>query len=224
MSRTTNEPLPPPLPPETRTVGQVVAEAIKLYQANVWRSLALGLSVTAINQVSAGHRTAFQVLVLAAGAPLMAASYAAASAIVTGARPPRADVVRAIVVGAIVFVPAAFLTLLYVLPAVAWLAFVGLVVPVIVVERLGAVAAVRRAVALARADYAHALGSLATLAILFGLLKLMLALLLRDFGDSGERVALGLADLVISPLLFLGGALVYVDQAARAGVRSRPAT
>lgn len=223
MSRPrTNEPLPPPLPPETRTVGQVVAEAIKLYQANVWRSLALGLSVTVINQVSAGHRTAFQVLVLAAGAPLMAASYAAASAIVTGVRPPAADVVRAIVVGAIVFVPAAFLTLLYVLPAVAWLALVGLVVPVVVVERLRALAALRRAVQLARVDYAHALGSLATLAILFGLLKLMLALLLRDFGDSGERVALGLADLVISPLLFLGGALVYVDQAAR--VRSRSAT
>lgn len=218
----TNEPLPPPLPPETRTVGQVVAEAIKLYQANVWRSLALGLSVTAINQVSAGHRTAFQVLVLAAGAPLMAASYAAASAIVAGGRPPRADLVRAIVVGAIVFVPAAFLTLLYVLPAVAWLALVGLVVPVIVVERLGAVAALRRAVQLARADYAHALGALATLAILFGLLKLMLALLLHDFGDSGERVALGLADLVISPLLFLGGALVYLDQAAR--VRSSATT
>lgn len=226
MTRTGSRPrtneLPPPLPPETRTVGQVVAEAIKLYQANVWRSLALGLGVTAINQVSAGHRTAFQVLVLAAGAPLMAASYAAASAIVADVRPSRVDLVRAIVVGAIVFVPAAFLTLLYVLPAVAWLALVGLVVPVIVVERLGAVAALRRAVQLARADYAHALGSLATLAILFGLLKLMLALLLRDFGDSGERVALGLADLVISPLLFLGGALVYVDQAAR--VRSASAT
>lgn len=218
-SRTrTNE----PLPPETRTVGQVVAEAIKLYQANVWRALALGLSVTIINQVSAGHRTAIQVLVLAAGAPLMAASYAAASAMVGGVRPPAADVVRAVAVGAVVFVPAAFLTLLYVLPAVAWLAFVGLVVPVVVVERLGTLAALRRAVELARADYMHALGSLATLAILFGLLKLMLALLLRDFGDSGERVALGLADLVISPLLFLGGALVYVDQAAR--VRSRSAT
>ena len=33
--------------------------------------------------------------------------------------------------------PAAFLTLLYVLPAVAWLALVGLVVPVLVIERPG---------------------------------------------------------------------------------------
>lgn len=213
MSR---EPLPPPLPPETRTVGQVVAESIKLYQANLWPSLALGVSVTLINQVSAGHETRFQVLVLAAGAPLMAASFAGGSAIAAGVRPQGADVVRAIVVGAIVFVPAAFLTLLYVLPAVAWLALVGLVVPVIVVERLGVGKALRRAIELARADYMHALGSLATLAILFGLLKLMLALLLRDLGDSGERAALGLADLVVSPLLFLGAGLLYLDQVARA--------
>jgi len=209
------QPLPPPLPPETRTVGQVVAEAIKLYQANVWPSLALGLSVTLINQVSAGHETVTQVVVLAAGAPLMAASFAGASMIAAGVRLQPADVARAIAVGTIVFVPAAFMTLLYVLPAVAWLAFIGLVVPVIVIERRGVGDAFRRAVALARADYVHALGSLATLAILFGLVKLMLALLLRDLGDSGERVALGLADLVVSPLLFLGAALLYYDQAAR---------
>ena len=55
----------------------------------------------------------------------MAASYTGASAIVGGVRPRREDVVRAIVVGSIVFVPAAFLTLLFVLPAVAWLALWG---------------------------------------------------------------------------------------------------
>ena len=112
---------------------------------------------------------------------------------------------RAIIVGSVVFVPAAFLTLLFVLPAVAWLALVGLVVPVLVLERPGTEAAFRRAIQLARADFVHALGSLATLAILFGLVKLTLVLLLHDLGDAGERVALGLGDLVMSPLLFLGG-------------------
>lgn len=219
MSR---EHLPPPLPPETRTVGQLVAETLKLYGDNLWTSLALGISLTVINQITAGHDTLFQVLVLAAGAPLMAASFTAASAIVGGVRPRTEDAVRAVVVGSIVFVPAAFLTLLFVLPAVAWLALVGLVVPVLVLEHLGVSAALRRAIQLARADFIHALGSLATLTVLFALVKLTLVLLLRDLGDAGERAALGLADLVMSPLLFLGGALLYVDQAAR--VRSSPAT
>jgi hypothetical protein len=207
--------LPPPLPPETRTVGQLVAETLKIYGDHPWTSLALGLSVTVINQVSVGHDTTYQVLVLAAGSPLMAASFTGASAIVGGVRPRREDVVRAIVVGSFVFVPAAFLSLLFVLPAVAWLALVGLVVPVLVLERLGIKAAFRRAIQLARADYVHAIGSLATLVILFGLVKLTLVLLLHDLGDAGERAALGLGDLVLSPLLFLGGALLYVDQAAR---------
>ena len=207
--------LPPPLPPESRTVGQLVAETLKLYGDNLWTSLALGISVTVINQISVGHETLFQVLVLAAGAPLMAASFTGASAIVGGVRPRRTDVVRAVLVGSVVFVPAAFLTLLFVLPAVAWLALIGMVVPVLVLEQLSIEAALRRAIQLARADFVHALGSLATLAILFGLVKLTLVLLLRDLGDAGERAALGLGDLVMSPLLFLGGALLYVDQAAR---------
>jgi hypothetical protein len=216
------KPLPPPLPPETRTVGQLVAETIKVYGDNLWASLALGISLTVISQITAGRETLVQVLVLAACAPLMAASYTGGSAIVGGVRPSVRDAARAIAVGSIVFVPAAFLTLLYVFPAVAWLAFVGLVVPVLVLERPGIRAAFRRAIQLARADYVHALGSLATLAILYELVRLMLALLLRDLGDAGERVAIGLADLVMSPLLFLGGALLYVDQAAR--VRSGSAT
>ena len=203
-------------------MGQLVAETLKLYGDNFWASLALGISVTVVNQITVGHDTLYQVLVLAAAAPLMAASFTAASAIVGGVRPSARDAARAIVVGSIVFVPAAFLTLLFILPAVAWLALVGLVVPVLVLERPATGAAVRRAIELARADYAHALGSLATLAILFGLVKLTLVLLLRDLGDAGERAALGLGDLVLSPLLFLGGALLYVDQAAR--VRSSPAT
>lgn len=218
------EPLPPPLPPETRTVGQLVAESLRLYGRRVWPSLSLGLAVAIVNQVSAGRSTLTQTLVLAAAAPLMAAAYTGASALVGEASLEPAVAAKAILVGAVVFVPAAFLSLVYVFPAVAWLALVGLVVPVLVIERLPVRAALRRAVALARADYVHAFGSLATLVLLFGLVKLTLVLLLRDLGDSGERVALGLADLVVSPLLFLGGALLYVDQAARAAVRSRPAT
>jgi hypothetical protein len=39
--------------------------------------------------------------------------------------------------------------------------------------------------------------------------------LLHTQGNQTERVAVVLADLVLSPLLFIGAALLYVDQAAR---------
>ena len=206
---------PPPLPPAERTVGQLVAESIRFYGHRFWAVLPLGLAVAAINQVSAGRSTPVQAIVLAAGAPLMAAAFARACALLGEVRLEPGTAARAVAVGSVVWVPAAFLSLFYVLPAIAWLALVGLVVPVLVLERPPLRAALRRAVELARADYVHALASLATLVILFGLVKLMLVLLLRDLGDSGERVALGLADLVVSPLLFLGGAILYVDQSAR---------
>ena len=38
-------PLPPPLPPAQRTVGQLVGEAIRAYGARFWRGLALGVPV-----------------------------------------------------------------------------------------------------------------------------------------------------------------------------------
>jgi hypothetical protein len=206
---------PPALPASTRTVGQLVAESIRFYGHRFWAVLPLGLAVVAINQISAGRSTIVQALVLAAGAPLMAGAYARASALVGEVRLDARDAIRAIALGSLVWVPAAFLSLFYVLPAIAWLALVGLVVPVLVLERPPVRVALRRAVELARADYVHALASLATLVLLFGLVQLMLVLLLRDLGDSGERVALGLGDLVVSPLLFLGSAILYLDQAAR---------
>ena len=94
--------------------------------------------------------------------------------------------------------------------------------PVTVIEDLPARAALGRAVELCRADYVHALGSLATLVIVFFLTRVVMGFLLRDQADAAVRVAVFLADLVVSPLLFLGAALLYFDQAAR--VRSSPAT
>jgi small basic protein len=76
-------------------------------------------------------------------------------------------------------------------------------------------AAFRRAWQLARADYLHAFGSIATLAILVFLTQAVLAFTLRSFSDTGVSVAFFLAIVVVSPLLFVGTALLYVDQDAR---------
>jgi hypothetical protein len=208
--------LPPPLPPETRTVGQLVAESIRLYGRRFWLALPLGASVAVLEQALLEFGNEVRFLLLATvGGVLLSASYAGASALAADTRLTKRSALVAIAAGAVVFVPFPFLVLGFILPGLAWLAFVGLVVPVAVIERLGFRATFGRATDLARADYVHALGSLATLVILYVLTRLVLVLLLRDTGDQTERIAIFLADLVISPLLFLGAALLYFDQAAR---------
>jgi hypothetical protein len=212
------------LPPETRTVGQVVAETIRFYGRHFWRSLALGVTVAVIDAaaISLSHGTAIVFEVVVAG-PLLTLSFVGASVLVAerDQRPPLRTLATAWIAGSLAFVPFPFLAVLFVLPAVAWLALVGLVVPVIVVERLPIRAAFRRAVELSRADYVHALGSLATLAITYFVTRLSLFFLLRGGSGTAERTAAFLADLVLSPLLFVGAALLYHDQVARVGSAPR---
>lgn len=211
--------LPPPLPPETRTVGQLVAEAIRLYGRVPWKALPLGLPLAAADAIALGRSVGERILILVAAAPLFTLAYAWASALAAEVRPPRAVWLRALALGTLVFVPAAFFFPWFALLSVAWLALTGLVVPVVIVEGAPARAAFRRAVRLCRADYVHALGSLATLVIVFVLTRVALAFLLREQADNTIRAAVFLADLVVSPLLYLGAALLYYDQAARVGSR-----
>ena len=79
-----------------------------------------------------------------------------------------------------------------------------------------------RAYRLARADFVHALGSLATLAILVFLTQSGLFFLLRGTSDQTLAIASFVASLVVSPLLFLGSALLYFDQEARDNARRVP--
>jgi hypothetical protein len=212
-------PLPPPLPPETRTVGQLVAETLRLYGRNVWVALAIGLPAAVLNVAATGlSRTETLAIVPGAGAVLVTISFVAASAVVTGAPLRSRHALTAFLVGAVVYVPFPFLAVLFVLPGLAWFALVGLAVPAALLERLGFRAALRRGVQLGRADYVHALGGLATLTILVFMAQIGASLLLQNYADNSERLAAFIAGLVLSPLLFLGGALLYVDQAARAGV------
>jgi len=202
--------LPPPLPPETRPVGQPVAESIRLYGDTFWRALPLGLPIAVVNQLAAGHGLWVQVAILAGAAPALSAAYVGACLLV---RPGAWALPLAL--GTALILPVPLLMLVYVLPAVAWLALIGLAVPAALYEQLGVRRALARGLQLGRADYVHALGSLAALTIIFGVTKLALIVVLHGQADAAERSALFLADLVLSPLLFLGGALLYFDQAAR---------
>jgi hypothetical protein len=202
-------------PPEGRTVGQLVADAIRLYGRRFWRSLALGVPPAIVALVAARLPYGTWLVVMATlGGFLLSLSYVGASALAAGVRLDRRALL-AVAAGMVVFAPVPFFLFLFVLPAVAWLALVGLVVPVIVIEGLGLRAALRRAVELARADYAHALGSLAALVVVGFLCVATLLFLLRETGEQPIRVAAFLSTAVVSPLLFLGSALLYFDQAAR---------
>jgi hypothetical protein len=208
-------PLPPPLPPAERTIGQLIAESMRLYGKQFWRCIWLGVPVTAFDQLSLGQSTAARSVLFAFAAPFLATAYAAASVLALEKRPTRRRFALAVATGTLVLVPVALLISWFALLAAAYLALVGLVVPVTIAEPVTWRSAFRRAGELGRADYVHALGSLAALVIVFFIARLGLVTLLHAQADTTVRVAVALADLVLSPLLFLGASLLYFDQAAR---------
>jgi hypothetical protein len=212
------------LPPESRTVGQVVAEAVRLYQAN-WRiAFAIGIApaVVGVATVELGGWAAVA-LGASVGSLVQTAAYLVACSIVGGVGLRSRRALTAYVAGVLVFVPVPFLSVLFVLPALVWLALVGLVVPVALIEGLPFRRSFARAVELARADYVHVLGTLATLAIVTLLCQGVVAFTLREFSEQTERIAAVLAAIVLAPLLFLGAAVLYQDQEARWRARTRVA-
>jgi hypothetical protein len=208
--------LPPPLPPGERTVGQLVAESIRFYGSHFWRSLALGIpaaiAALAVAELAGSARLIFA---LTGGAVLLTVSYVAAIALVAPEPIPPQRLMLALAIGLLVYLPAPVLASVFILPALAWFAFTGLAVPAAVLEGTGLRASFQRGRKLARADFIHVLGSLATLAIIAFLADGVLFFLLRGAGEATIRAAAFLAQLVISPVLFIGAALLYFDQAAR---------
>jgi hypothetical protein len=207
---------PVALPPAERTIGQLVAESIRFYGDHFWACLVLGLAPAAVAVVfkNVSHEVQLLLASTLSGA-LISAAFARGSVLVLGATPARRRLIAAWLLGWLVFAPVPFLVLAFVLPGLLWLAALGLVVPVVVAEAIPLRAALPRAWRLARADYLHALGSLFTLGIVVVLSQSVLVFILRGFGGAAESVALFLASIVLSPLLFVGTALLYVDQAAR---------
>ena len=210
------EPRPAALPPAERTVGQLVAESIRIYGEHFKRALLLGVGPAVLVVVGTNVSKGVElVLAPTLSAALVSASYVGACVLVLERRPVNSRLVRAWLVGWVVFIPVPFLVVLVVLPGLVWLAAFGLAVPVVIVEDLAPRAAFGRARQLARAGFVHVLGSLATLAIVAILTQGMLVFLLRGTGNAALTTASFLAVVVVSPLLFIGTALLYVDQSAR---------
>jgi hypothetical protein len=212
--------LPPPLPPERRTVGQLVGEAIRAYGSSFWRSLGLGIPVVVANAlVWARPSNDLSPALVPATALLISISYVLALGMVMRLRVWGRDGVVAYLLAVVLFLPVPLLVTLFILPGLVGLSLVGLAVPAVLVERLPVRAAVRRGVVLARADFVHVLGGLSTLALVIVISQFSLYFVLREFADNTRMIAAALAALVVSPVVFLGSALLYVDQEAR--LRSR---
>ena len=193
---------------------------MRLYGRRFWRALALGFPPALwVALPTLLEDTPLFLVTPLLGAPLLAASYVGAIALAAD-RPVRVG--APFLAAALVFVPFQFLLVFFVLPALVWFAALGLAPPVLAHEGVGFAAAFRRAFELARADFVHALGGLAALAIVTFVTATLLTFLLRDFGDQARTVAVVIAAIVISPLFFLGSALLYFDQAARQDVKRVP--
>jgi hypothetical protein len=213
------EPRPAALPPAERTIGQLVAESIRFYGEHFWPSLRLGLApaIAAVVGANVSRRTALVLSPTLFGA-MLSVSFVYACVLVLERRLSQTRLVVAWLAGWLAFAPLPFLVYAYILPALLWLVAFALLVPVLVAENVAVPAAVSRAWRLAGADLVHQAGSLLTLAIVAFLTQAVLAFVLRGFGDTAEWVAYFLASIVVSPLLFIGSALLYIDQAARAEV------
>ncbi|TML11936.1 MAG: hypothetical protein E6G31_10670 [Actinobacteria bacterium] len=212
MSEPTNE-----VSPAERTVGQLIADAIKLYGHRFWRGLGLGIPAAAFtigaSFLDGGARVGWGIVV---GPFALALSYVWAVTVATDGRNATG---RALIVGAVAFLPLAasrvlvFTGVYFV--ALAWFALLGLAVPSVLVEGRGLEDALRHGFRLARADFVHAFGTVAALAIVVIVSIFSLSLLLAGFGAQSITASAVMAVVVMSPLFFLGCALLYLDQKAR---------
>jgi hypothetical protein len=205
------EPRPAALPPAERTVGQVVAEAIRIYGDHFWQVLPLGLVVVGVDAASLHRSLGVQTLILWAFAPLFAGAYVRAATVVRN----EAWAWSAFWAGLLVFLPFPVLLRLFILPGIVWFSLFGLAVPAAVVERLGVRESLRRGWQLASADFVHAIAGLVTLGLVYFVSRYALLVLIHGFGGQGQTAAAMIADLVLAPLVFVGAVLLYEDQAAR---------
>lgn len=209
-------------------LGEVLAETVRVYGERLWAALGLGLFVGVAFLVTALTHPAADVVILS---PVLALAYAACARVVSGDSFTEAwaqvglRLPVLLVLAFVVVVPFAIAAsyLLLLLVAAAWLALVGFSIPVAMLERdseprgwLQRLAyALRRSLALARAEYVHAAGVSAALVLLYVLLGTLLAQMLVGFAESGRIPALILVQVVLAPFFFIGLTVLYFEQSAR---------
>jgi hypothetical protein len=210
-------------------LGEVIAETVRVYGDRFRPAIALGV-VYALVYVASGYVPALVAIpLLALG---VTAAWAAATRLVAGDAFGEAwsqVVLRApalLVFTLVASLPFALAVtqLVLILFAVAWLALTGFAIPVAVAERpegndgffgrLGF--GLQRSIQLARVEYFHAVGVIAALVVAYLVFGILLGGLLVGFAENSGPAAGALVQIVLAPFFFLGLAVLYFDQRARA--------
>jgi hypothetical protein len=217
-----------PTPDRPLTVGEVFAEAARAYGERIWAAFGLGAVTAAAFLLALAVHPLISVVFVALA---FTAGWAAATRLVVGDSfsgawahvAAHAPVLLVLTVVASIPFSLALSQLVLILLAVAWLAFMGFAIPVAVVEsgesqrfidELGF--QLRRSIALARAEYLHAVGVIAALVIAYILVGILLIATLRGVAGNSGVAAVAIAQVVLAPFFFLGLAVLYFEQRARA--------
>ena len=219
---------------------ELLAETVRLYGQRIWAVVVMGLVLA--GALVAASLIGHLLVEVAIVSPLVTACYAVATRIALGDPATEAwaqvgvRLPALLVLTIVVSVPfvLGIVDVVILIFSVAWLAFVGLSIPVAMAEQppgganwYGLVAySITRGSDLARAEYLHVVGICAALTLIYAILGPVLAVLLTGFADNGTLAASAISSGVIGPFFFLGLSLLYFEQKARAG-RSRsdpPAT
>jgi hypothetical protein len=217
-------------PPERPLkLGEVLAETVRVYGERLWAAFGLGAVVagTLIAAFATGHIIA---AVIVASLSFTAA-YGAAARLVAGDAFGEAwaqvalrlpTLLALTVVVSIPFILGR-IDLVLLIFGVAWLAFAGFSIPVAMLEgereegwfgRLGF--ALSRSLELAKTEYLHAFGVAAALVLVYVLIGRVLGGALTGFGENSEFAANVLVQIVLAPFFYLGLAVLYFEQRARA--------
>ena len=202
--------------PASAPSGSSIAETIRLYGDNFWRALPLGLPIAVLDQLDLGRGGGVRIVLFLGVRAVprlrlrLRCTVAGRAGPSRGRWPWRPDRDTRAAAGSLVFT-------WFALVAAVYLSFVGLSVPAAVLE--GEPACAPRCAArvqLGRADWVHALGSIAALVVVFFLSRQVLVSLLRGQADETDRVAIFLADVVLAPLMLLGTAMLLLRPGAPA--------
>jgi hypothetical protein len=221
-------------PPERPLrLGELIAETIHIYGARPRAALGLGAVVAGAFLLAQIVPTLLDILLLSLA---FTVAYGAAARIVSGDSFGEAVAqvgVRAPVLAVLTLVVSlpfaiGINVLYFVVLAVLWLAVSGFSIPVAMLERegnqdgvFGRIAyALDRALRLARTEYLHAAGIVAALVIVYFVFGVLIGSALVGFAENGAIAAGVLVRLVLAPLFFLGLAVLYYEQRARAAVSS----